>query len=183
MSFHPTTPRLILRAPTMTDMPVFVRLLNDWEVVKNLGPVEHPYTNDLFRAYLARTDKERRAGTDFAMAVTRAMDGAFLGIVSVHRHATDPTAELGYWYGRPYWGQGYATEAARPMLRFAFEDLGVEAVTSGFFVDNPNSGHVLEKLGFAAVGLKRRHCVSRGCEVAVNRVLLTREQFARKKAA
>ena len=183
MSFHPTTQRLILRAPMMTDMKVFVRLLNDYEVVKNLTPVEHPYTDDLFRAYLELTDRERRAGTDFNMAVTRAMDGAFLGLVSVHRHPTEPTVSIGYWYGRPYWGQGYATEAARPMLRFAFEDLGAEAVTSGFFVDNPASGHVLEKLGFTLVGQEPRHCVSRNCEVVSNRVLLTKEQFARKKAA
>jgi ribosomal-protein-alanine N-acetyltransferase len=183
MSFHPTTQRLILRAPMMTDMKVFVPLLGDWEVARNLGPVPYPYTDTLFREYLARTDAERRDGTDYNMAVTRALDGAFIGVVSVHRHATDPTVELGYWYGRPYWGQGYATEAARPLLRFAFEDLGVEAVTSGFFIDNPNSGRVLEKLGFTATGTKQRHCVSRGCEVTVHRVLLTKEQFARKKAA
>jgi RimJ/RimL family protein N-acetyltransferase len=183
MSFHPTTQRLVLRAPTMTDMPVFVRLLNDYEVVKNLQVVEYPYNDDLFRAYLELTDKERRAGTDYTMAVTRAMDGAFLGIVSVHRHLTEPTVSIGYWYGRPHWGQGYATEAARPMLRFAFEDLGAEAVTSGFFVDNPGSGHVLEKLGFTLVGREPRHCVSRNCQVVSNRVLLTKEQFARKKAA
>ena len=183
MSFHPTPQRLILRAPTMTDKAVFVRLLNDYEVTKNLGPVEHPYTDDLFREYLERTDRERRAGTDFNMAVTRAMDGAFLGLVSVHCNPTEPTVSIGYWYGRPYWGQGYATEAARPMLRFAFEDLGAEAMTSGFFVDNPNSGRVLEKLGFTVVGQEPRPCVSRNCEVLSNRVRLTKEQFARKKAA
>jgi ribosomal-protein-alanine N-acetyltransferase len=183
MSFHPTTQRLILRAPMMSDMKVFVRLLNDYEVVKNLQQVPYPYTDAHFREYLARTDAERRDGTDFNMAVTRAMDGAFLGLVSVHRHQTDATASIGYWYGRPYWGQGYATEAAQPMLRFAFEDLGAVAVTSGFFADNPNSGHVLEKLGFTAAGTKQLPCVSRGCDVTSNRVLLTKEQFARKKAA
>jgi len=183
MSFHPTTQRLILRAPTMTDMKVFVRLIGNYEVAKNLGPVPHPYNDTLFREFLVNADAQRRDGTDYNMAVTRAMDGAFLGMVSVHRHVTDPTVELGYWYGRSYWGQGYATEGARPMLRFAFEDLGVEAVTSGFFVDNPNSGRVLEKLGFSAVGTKQRYCVSRRSEVTVSRVLLTKEQFARKKAA
>src|SRR3569833_3648194 len=99
MSFHPTTPRLILRAPTMTDTDVFARLLNDYEVTKNLGPVEHPYTDALFREYLERTDRERRAGTDFNMAATRAMDGAFLGLVSVHRHPIERTVSIGYWYG------------------------------------------------------------------------------------
>ena len=95
MSFHPTTQRLILRAPTMTDKDVFVRLLNDYEVTKNLGPVEHPYTDDLFREYLERTDRERRAGAGFDMAVPRAKDGAFLGLVSVRRSPTEPTVSIG----------------------------------------------------------------------------------------
>jgi [ribosomal protein S5]-alanine N-acetyltransferase len=182
MSLHPTTQRLVLRSPVLADIAVFVSLLGDYEVAKNMAPIPHPYTDTLFREFLVRTDAARRDGTDFNMAVTRAMDGAFLGMVSVHRQG-DASAELGYWYGRPYWGQGYATEAARPMLRFAFEDLDVAAVTSGWFEDNPASGHVLEKLGFEATGAARRRCVSRDREVTVNRMQLTRAQFARKKAA
>ncbi len=182
MSFHPTTQRLILRAPMMADMPAFVTLLNDYEVAKNLGLVAHPYTDTLFREFLVRTDRERQEGTDFVFAVTRAMDGAFIGLCSVHSKDRQ-SWELGYWYGRPYWGQGYATEAARPVMRFAFEDRGAEALNSGWFFDNPASGHVLEKLGFAPTGVVQRHCVSRGAAVACNRVQLTREQFARKKAA
>ena len=42
--------------------------------------------------------------------------------------------EFGYWYGRPYWGQGYATEAGRPVLRFAFDDLGAGRITRGCVV-------------------------------------------------
>ncbi len=182
MSFHPTTQRLILRAPMLTDKAVFVALLNDYDVVKNLGPVAHPYTNELFLEYLARTDAERRAGTDFTFAVTRAMDGAFIGICSVHSK-DEQDWEMGYWYGKPYWGQGYATEAARPVMRFVFEDRGAAALHSGWFYDNPASGHVLEKLGFTPTGVVQRPCVSRGGPVACNRVQLTREAFARKKAA
>ncbi|HXC56772.1 MAG TPA: GNAT family N-acetyltransferase [Rhizomicrobium sp.] len=182
MSFHPTTQRLILRAPMMTDKSVFVTLLDDYEVARNLGPVPHPYTDTLFREFLVRSDAERREGTDFNFAVTRAMDGAFMGMCSVHA-GEDGDWELGYWYGRPYWGQGYASEAAGPVMRFAFDDMGAARLTSGWFFDNPASGRVLEKLGFTPTGTIKRNCVSRGCEVVSNRVQLTREQFARKKAA
>jgi len=182
MSFHPTTPRLVLRAPTLADMPVFVRLLNDYEVVKNLRPVPYPYTQTLFREFLVRADAERRNGTDFAFVVTRAMDGQLIGMCSTHKGA-DGAWEIGYWYGKPYWGQGYATEAARPVMRFAFEDMGAERLTAGWFEDNPASGHVLEKLGFAVTSAVRVFSVARNCEVTSNRVQLTREQFARKKAA
>ena len=182
MSFHPTTQRLILRAPTMTDMPVFVRILNDYDVAKNLRLVPHPFTDTLFREALVRIDRERQDGTGYAFAVTRAMDGALIGLCAADR-GENGAWEFGYWYGKQYWGQGYATEAARPVMRFAFEDRGADRLTAGWFDDNPASGAVLHKLGFIVTGATWVHCVSRGCQVLSNRVQLTKEQFARKKAA
>jgi ribosomal-protein-alanine N-acetyltransferase len=182
MSFHPTTQRLILRAPMLSDVNAVVAALNDYDVAKNLRLVPHPYTEAMYRGRLADIDAERRNGTSFSFAVTRAMDGAFIGFCSIDRQSGE-TWEFGYWYGRSYWGQGYATEAARPVLRFAFEDVGVSALAAGWYFDNPASGRVLEKLGFRATGIARVNCVSRGCEVVSNRVQLTRDQFARKKAA
>jgi len=182
MSFHPTTQRLILRAPTMTDMRAFVAILNDYDVAKNLRLVPHPFTDTLFREALTRIDGERRDGTDFSFAVTRAMDGALIGLCAVNRGAMGAW-EFGYWYGKQYWGQGYATEAAWPVMRFSFEDMGAEQLTAGWFDDNPASGAVLHKLGFAVTGVARVACLARGCEVLSNRVQLTKAQFARKKAA
>ncbi len=57
--------------------------------------------------------------------------------------------ELGYWLGRPFWGHGYATEAARKLAGFAFSRLKATQLTAGYFHDNPASGRVLEKVGFA----------------------------------
>ncbi|MEI9991025.1 MAG: GNAT family N-acetyltransferase [Rhizomicrobium sp.] len=182
MSFHPTTQRLILRPPTLTDMPAFVAILNDYDVAKNLRLVAHPFTETLFREALVRIDRERQDGTGYSFAVTRAMDGALIGLCAADR-GPNGAWEFGYWYGRPYWGQGYATEAARPVMRFAFEDRGAERLTAGWFDDNPASGAVLHKLGFAIAGVARVRCLARGCEVLSNRAQLTREQFARKKAA
>jgi ribosomal-protein-alanine N-acetyltransferase len=182
MSFHPTTQRLVLRAPIMADMPAVVAILNDYDVAKNLQRVPHPFTDELFRESLARRDRERRDGSVHSFAVTRAMDGALIGLCSAERGANGAW-EFGYWYGKPYWGQGYATEAARPVMRFAFEDIGAERLSAGWFDDNPASGAVLHKLGFTITGVARVHCVARGCEVLSNRVQLTKDQFARKKTA
>jgi RimJ/RimL family protein N-acetyltransferase len=182
MSFHPTTQRLILRAPTLTDMPAFVAILNDYDVAKNLQRVPRPFTDSLFVEALTRTDQERRNGSAYRLAVTRAMDGALIGMCSAER-GKHGAWEFGYWYGKPYWGQGYATEAAWPMIRFAFEDLQAESLTAGWFDDNPASGAVLHKLGFAITSVASVPCLARGCEVLSNRTLLTRDGFARKKAA
>lgn len=182
MSFHPTTRRLILRAPTLTDMTAFVAILNDYDVAKNLQLVPHPFTDTMFYDALARIDQERRDGSVYSFAVTRAMDGALLGMCSAER-GDDGAWEFGYWYGKPYWRQGYATEAAGPVMRFAFNDLAAERLTAGWFDDNPASGAVLHKLGFAITGVTRANCLARGCQVISNRTQLTREEFARKKAA
>ena len=182
MSFHPTTQRLILRAPMLSDQPDLLPLLNDIDVVKNLAPMPYPYTDGDYREFLQRYDAERRAGTAQHYAVTRAMDGALIGMCYLSR--SEPGVwELGYWYGKPYWRQGYATEAARAVMRFVFEDLAALMITAGWLVDNPASGRVLEKLGFIAAGTMQRHCVGQGATVTSNRMLLTRDEFARKKAA
>ena len=182
MSFHPTTQRLILREPTLTDTPVFVAILADFEVAKNLARVPHPFTAEHYRGAMQAYVPLRQKGESYRLAVTRAMDGALIGLCGLDRIA-DGVWEFGYWYGRQYWGQGYATEAARPVMHFAFDDLKAEMLAAWWHLDNPASGHVLDKLGFASTGVEQRNCAARGHAVASNRVQLTKEQFARKKAA
>ena len=60
----------------------------------------------------------------------------------------DNECELGYWLGKPYWGQGLIPEACKEMLRHAFEDLGMEKVWCGYYEGNEKSKRVQEKLGF-----------------------------------
>ena len=66
-------------------------------------------------------------------------------------------AELGYWIGTQYWGQGFATEAARAVIDHAFSELGWDELQSGARISNPASRRVLEKCGFqwSGVGLYR----------------------------
>lgn len=61
---------------------------------------------------------------------------------------SDDEAELGYWLGVPYWGQGFIPEAARELVRHGFEDMGLSCVWCGNFEGNGNSQRVQEKLGF-----------------------------------
>lgn len=60
----------------------------------------------------------------------------------------DDECELGYWLGKPFWGQGLMPEAAREMLRHAFEDLGMDKVWCGYYEGNSKSKRVQEKVGF-----------------------------------
>jgi RimJ/RimL family protein N-acetyltransferase len=81
-------------------------------------------------------------------------DGKPIGSVGLHLNGcTDMTnrddeCELGYWIGKPFWGQGLIPEASRELLRYAFEELGMRAVWCGYYDGNEKSRKVQTKLGF-----------------------------------
>ena len=60
----------------------------------------------------------------------------------------DDECELGYWIGKPFWGQGLMPEAANELLRHAFEDIGMSKVWCGYYEGNIKSKRVQEKVGF-----------------------------------
>ena len=91
------------------------------------------------------------------------LDGWDMGCIGIDATDTGET-ELGYWIGRRHWGQGYATEAGRAVIDIA-RMLGHERLVASHFVDNPASGRVLRKLGFAPTGkVTARHSCGRGGE-------------------
>lgn len=57
-------------------------------------------------------------------------------------------AEIGYWIGEPYWGQGLIPEAVRELMRYAFDDLGMSTLWCGYFDGNEKSKRAQEKCGF-----------------------------------
>ncbi len=77
-----------------------------------------------------------------------AAPGELIGVAGLDR-MPDGEVELGYWIARDHWNRGYACEAARHMIEIARAELKLPRLVAGYFVDNPASGRVLEKLGFA----------------------------------
>jgi RimJ/RimL family protein N-acetyltransferase len=66
-------------------------------------------------------------------------------------------AELGYWIGKPFWGRGYATEAARALVQYGFDTLGLHRIYARHLTRNPASGRVLHKIGMTHEGYRRKH--------------------------
>jgi [ribosomal protein S5]-alanine N-acetyltransferase len=176
------TKRLLLRPPELADVAAFAPLIGDYDVAKNLSRVPHPYADGEGEAFVARVSEERAKGSAFVFAVTRKQDQAYMGACGLHLR-DGGAFELGYWLGKPYWGQGYATEAAAAVCGFGFGALKVERMIAGFFHDNPASGRVLEKLGCTPDGAEQRDCLARGHAVYMHKVVLERVNFERKRAA
>ena len=86
--------------------------------------------------------------------------------------------ELGYWIGKPFWGRGLVPEAAKEMLRRAFEDLKMNKVWCGYYDGNEKSKRVQEKLGFRYQWKSENVPVSQLGETRTGHVnLMTREEW------
>lgn len=169
--------RVMLRRPLAEDAPAVARHMNDFEVVKNLSRAPWPYTRADAESWLAGIAAETgpRAAYPFAIVT----GGALAGVVGISTNPANPGAvELGYWLGRPFWGQGYATQAARLAVRFAFDALDLAVLEAGHFADNPASGRVLQKLGFTYTEDVARFSRARDCDVACRMMTLGRTRFA-----
>ena len=165
--------RLILRPPRPSDIQSMTVWLSDFDVARMTSRVPHPYGEGDAEAFVAMADEHR-------FVIQRKSDGLFLGMTGLH---TEDGDEFGYWLGKPFWGQGYATEAAHRLVRYAFEALDLQTVHAGWFYDNPASGRVLAKLGARHNGSAMRDCRARGRAVLCHDMLLTRADFLRKQAA
>ncbi|HKX65177.1 MAG TPA: GNAT family N-acetyltransferase [Rhizomicrobium sp.] len=165
--------RLILRPPRPTDIQNMTVWLGDFEVARMTSRIPHPYGEGDAEAFLAMADEHR-------FVIQRKSDGLFLGMTGLN---AEDGCEFGYWLGKPFWGQGYATEAAHRLVSHAFAALGLETVHAGWFYDNPASGRVLAKLGARHNGSAMRDCRARGRPVLCHDMLLTRADFLRKQAA
>jgi RimJ/RimL family protein N-acetyltransferase len=147
--------------------------LSDYDVARMTSRVPHPYGESDAEAFIANGEANR-------FVIERKGDGLFMGMAGIH---ADDGYEFGYWLGRPFWGFGYATEAAQRLVSYAFTVLDVSQLHAGWFYDNPASGHVLAKLGARHNGSAMRDCRARGMALLCHDMLLTRADFLRKQAA
>ena len=153
MALTIATRRLMLRPFEEADARRIAYLAGDYEVAKMCGRVPHPYPMGAAHDFIDAMARSRGSGEEFSFAVTAPIDGLIgsAGLVCAGEEG-GATFELGYWFGVPYWGLGYASEAAQALMDWARASLGARAFAAGHFDDNPASGNVLKKLGFRASG-------------------------------
>ena len=171
------TARLRLRPYEAGDAPALHRLINDWEITRNLSVVPYPYGRDLAEAWIAASARQLAAGTGWQFAVVDGQTGGLLGGVGVRLDAARRVGVLGYWIGRKSWGQGLGREAAGRLAHWALANLDLERLEATVAVDNPASAAVLRRLGFRADGAGREHFLARGGECAVDRFVATRDDL------
>ena len=147
------TARLKLRPYTEADVGELLPLIGTREVAATTLRIAHPYTEKDATDFLALCQDPNKLW----LAITLQTDGRQIGGIGMRLDDPHQHAELGYWLGLPYWGQGYGTEAAREMLRYGFEDLRLHRIFASHFRHNPASGRILVKLGMRHEGCQREH--------------------------
>jgi len=156
------TVRLTLRRPTLADVKAIARLANDRRIAENTRRLPHPYLQDHAVSFVREIAHERR---DVAFLI----ESNFVPIGMVGLSWQEPrTPDLGYWLGTDHWGQGFATEAARAVIDFFFEETEHEFLHAGARVSNPASRNVLEKCGFQWSGVELHRCEALGSSTPVD---------------
>ena len=159
MTERPTllTDRLFLRPFTLADAPDVQRLAGDRDIASSTLNIPHPYEDGMAEQWIGTHQEkfDRRELVNFA--ITRRQDGALIGTIGLGIDQKHEHAELGYWIGKPYWGNGYCTEAAETVLHYGFTVLGLNRIYARYMTRNPASGRVMEKVGMRDEECLRQH--------------------------
>jgi 8-oxo-dGTP diphosphatase len=164
------TARLVLRRLEAGDAAAIEQLAGDWEVAKQTSHIPHPYPPGAAAAWLASRQADR--DDPLLWGIERPGDG-LVGCIELRRTPGAPEGEVGYWIGRPYWGQGLVVEALRAVIDLAFDTLGLVRVWASARPDNPASIRVQEKLGFRFIDRDVIAAPARGGAMPVERRRLT----------
>lgn len=151
------TPRLRLRPFLPDDAPAVQRLAGDLAVAHTTLNIPHPYEDGMAEAWITMVAEDFTVGRQVVFAVTGEATAELLGAIGLVLRLEHARAELGYWIGHPFWGQGYATEAVREVLRYGFVTLGLHRIHASHFARNPASGRVMLKAGMRQEGVARAH--------------------------
>jgi len=173
------TERLTLRPLRADDAEALHRLINDWEVVRNLAVVRFPYSRALADEWIVDTWRGMADGSAYHLAITGTEGDSeiFVGAVGLTIDARARSARLGYWVGRRFWGHGVAREAAGRLARWALANLDIDRLEASVATDNPASAAVLKHLGFRETGGGVANFVARGGDQPVVWFTATRDDL------
>jgi [ribosomal protein S5]-alanine N-acetyltransferase len=173
------TARLVLRSLEREDVPAIVRLAGAYEIAATTVQIPHPYTEDDAQTFVAQASEDFRAGRCVSFAISISDGRQFCGAVGLHLADAHKRAELGYWIGAPFWGKGFATEAARGVVAFGFETLHLHRIFAHHFAGNTASQRVLEKIGMRHEGRSRQHIQKWDQFIDIENYGLLAEEFGR----
>lgn len=172
--------RLILRAAQESDVAALVALADNSRIAQNLATMPYPYGPADARAWIRRGAALGAGEAAFVIQLNdraqRVIGCAGYGVLD-HQEP-----DIGYWIGEPFWGRGYATEAAHLVVDHAFMIAGLRRLRASCRVPNRPSRRVLEKCGFQFCGDGMLYSRYHNAAVPVHEFRLDRKTWVSLKA-
>ena len=156
------TDRLSLRAFSLDDAAEVRPLVSEKEIAATTLSIPHPYPDGEAENWISKHKPFYDEGKAVTFAIILSETGKIVGSISIwmdHKHAH---AELGYWIGKPYWNNGYATEAGNAILSYGFKVRDLNRIHAHHMMKNPQSGKVMQKMGMTHEGTLRQHVMKDG---------------------
>ena len=154
--------RIFLRPFSLDDAATVQLLAGEYEIADTTLSIPHPYEDGMAEHWISGHDERFQTGTNVVFAIVEKKSLQLIGAVSLTVEKDAHKAELGYWTGKPYWNQGYATEAAKSIIDYGFKHLRLNRIAARHFVRNPASGRVMQKVGMVQEGRLRKDVMKWG---------------------
>ncbi len=151
------TNRLILRPFKLSDAKTVQQLSGKKEIANTTLNIPYPYPDGVAEKWISTHQQEFELGKSIHYAIILKKTKKLLGAVSLVITKKFNHAELGYWIDKNKWGKGFATEAAKALLEYAFNTRCLHKIFAKHITRNPASGKVMEKLGMKKEGLLKEH--------------------------
>lgn len=145
------TERLRLRPYKAEDAARVQLLAGDANIAEMTRTIPHPYPDGVAEEWIAFEANNWNQGLGATFAVTLRNKDETIGTVGIFNR-TENEAEIGYWIGVPYQGEGYCTEAVEALVGFGIYELGITRFYAKHLKSNPASGKVLRNAGFRKCG-------------------------------
>ena len=156
---HPVleSKRLLLRSFSLSDAPGIQKLAGEKAIAATTLNIPHPYEDGMAEEWIGTHQERFEKGEGVIFAITLRDEKTLIGAIGIEINQLHGRAELGYWIGRPYWNNGYCTEAAEEVVRFGFNEYKLVRIHATHFSSNRASGRVMNKIGMKHEGKLRRH--------------------------
>ncbi len=152
------SPKFILRPFKEGDEYSLIKNINNKKIAKNTFSIPYPYKRKDARFWINHNlqlyRKKKRTEVNFAIDI----DGKVIGSIGLEK-IDGHKAEIGYWLGEKYWGQGIMNSAVKLIMEYAFRKLRLRRVYANVFPSNKASARVLKKAGYKYEGRLRKYVI------------------------
>jgi len=175
------TERLIIRPFKLSDSQRVQELAGNPKIAETTLNIPHPYKDGMAEAWIGTHRESFYNNTGITYAIIKKDDNKLIGAIGLMINNNHRKAELGYWIGVPYWGEGYCTESAREIIKLGFDGLDLNKIYARALVDNIASWTVMVKIGMEYEGTLRHEVIKDGVPIDLKSYAIIREDFINKE--